>query len=275
MDLASYIKKTRKNFLLLKFQKMKKVRSILNFAVILAVIIWNYYTTIYGYNGSEVGQVSDNLPNLFTPAGYAFSIWGIIFLGLIVIGIQGLILGFKEEESGIIELFTPSLVAANVFNCVWVLLWLNLNTGFSVIVMTMLLISLILAVKTLDDLDANKHKVYRWTIVMPTRIYLGWIIVAIVANISAYLNTTSFPDFMGERIWFYLMVAIASAIILFLTWTRKWYEVGIVGVWSLGAIFMRHRVEEPSLAYYAIGFTAIIGFITIFRLVREEKAIGA
>lgn len=62
---------------------MKRIYAILNLIVVIAVIAWNYLSNTEKINGKTIGEVSDDLDNLFTPAGYAFSIWGIIFLGLL------------------------------------------------------------------------------------------------------------------------------------------------------------------------------------------------
>jgi hypothetical protein len=66
---------------------MKRFYAILNLIVVIAVIGWNFLSNTGEINGKSVGEVSDDLLNLFTPAGYAFAIWGIIFLGLLVNGI--------------------------------------------------------------------------------------------------------------------------------------------------------------------------------------------
>ncbi|MEL6135648.1 MAG: tryptophan-rich sensory protein, partial [Bacteroidota bacterium] len=58
----------------------KKVLSILNLLMTLTFIGWNALSSSAGINGNTVGSLSAAYFNLFTPAGYAFSIWGIIFL---------------------------------------------------------------------------------------------------------------------------------------------------------------------------------------------------
>ena len=66
---------------------MKKTYALVNLIVIIGLIAWNYIANSAGINGNTIGSLSDQYVNLFTPAGYAFSIWGIIFLMLIAHGI--------------------------------------------------------------------------------------------------------------------------------------------------------------------------------------------
>ena len=81
---------------------MKKFYSLLNTFVVFVLIYWNYWSNSGGINGKTVGELSDEYANLFTPAGYAFAIWGIIFIGLIVFSVNQLILAFKGGEHSLI-----------------------------------------------------------------------------------------------------------------------------------------------------------------------------
>lgn len=255
-----------------KTKEMNKLIAVINMLVILTVICWNYYTTIYGFRGSEVGSVSDNLSNLFTPAGYAFSIWGIIFIGMLIQGIQVLILAFGNDKSDIVNKISSPFIIANLLNCVWVFMWLSLWTGISTIVMSGILIFLIFTAIAVDKSDIQSSKILNWTIAVPIRIYLGWIIVATVANYSAYLNTTSFPEMIGEVPWFYIMSSIATIVICILAYTKSWFEIPLVGIWSFLAIFVRHNGSgETSLAYFVLACIAVIAIITIARLMKRNK----
>ena len=75
---------------------MKKAYALINTVVVLAVIFWNYWSNTGAINGHTVGELSDKYANLFTPAGYAFAIWGLIFLGLLVLVWSQLRLAFGD-----------------------------------------------------------------------------------------------------------------------------------------------------------------------------------
>lgn len=59
---------------------MKKTLQIANGFFLLFTIIFNYLSNTGIFNGKTIANVSNQCHNLFTPAGYAFSIWGLIYL---------------------------------------------------------------------------------------------------------------------------------------------------------------------------------------------------
>ena len=95
---------------------MKKKYAILNLIVVLAVIAWNGLSNTGVIGGKSVGDVSDKLYNLFTPAGYAFSIWGIIFLGMIANAIYQIKIAYKdkEEKQNNVLIIVPILSFQNI-----------------------------------------------------------------------------------------------------------------------------------------------------------------
>ncbi len=251
-------------------QNMSKILAIFNLLAVIGVISWNYYTTIYGFQGNEVGKVSDELINLFTPAGYAFSIWGLIFLALLVQGFQVLKCSFDQQYDEMIRKITPSFIVANILNCVWVVVWLGLLPGVSTIVMSGILIALIFTALSVDRTVLPKNRFIRITIEFPVRLYLGWIIVAIVANYAAYLNTTSFSSFIGETPWFYIMSAIATGIMVLVTWQKSWYEIPAVGIWAFTAIAVRHWNDKPILSYVIIACIIVLICAILSRMLNKK-----
>jgi len=61
---------------------MKKIYQITNGVALVITVIINYLSNTGIFNGETMATVSAKYQNLFTPAGYAFSIWGLIYLGL-------------------------------------------------------------------------------------------------------------------------------------------------------------------------------------------------
>ena len=99
---------------------MNKLLSIINLLAVFAIIYWNYYTIAVGFNGNDVGSLSDKYGNLFTPASYAFSIWGVIFLSLIAITVFMVKTAWSEKkESTWLLNIGWSLLIANIGNGIW------------------------------------------------------------------------------------------------------------------------------------------------------------
>jgi hypothetical protein len=242
---------------------MKKIYAVSNFVIVLFVIFWNYWINTGVINGKTVGDVSDKYANLFTPAGYAFAIWGIIFLSLLILTINQLRLAFKKGENGdsILQI-GPWLGIANVGNVLWLWFWLHEQVGISVIVMLVILFSLIQVVirTNMERWDAPiKVIAFVW---WPICLYSGWIAVATIANVSAWLASLDWAPFFTEVQWTVIMISVAGIVNLFIIYSRNMREFAGVGVWGLVAIAVRHWDAIPSLQWTAL-LWALVLFIAI------------
>jgi hypothetical protein len=63
-------------------QTMKKTLALANGIALIITIFVNYLSNTGALNGNTMKVVSDKYFNYFTPAGFAFSIWGLIYVGL-------------------------------------------------------------------------------------------------------------------------------------------------------------------------------------------------
>lgn len=238
---------------------MKKFYAIANTVVIVALVVWNYYTTTTTIGGNTVGSLSDEYDNLFTPAGYAFSIWGLIFLALIAHGLFQVRRAFSDGEDNFILQIGPWLLLANLANIAWVWFWLNEVTWLSVILMLVILVSLIVCIVRLDmeRWDAPLYTIlFVW---WPLALYSGWIAVATIANVSAYLAKIGWDGGpFSEIAWTVILIIVAVAVNLFMIAARNLREFAFVGAWALAAIAVRHWDSIPTLQW-----TALVGAIIL------------
>lgn len=239
---------------------MKKAFQILNGVALIATIIINYLSNTGIFDGNTMTTVSDKYHNYFTPAGYAFSIWGVIYLGLIAFVIyQARSLFNKvDDEWPVLEIGWWFIVSC-VANCLWVIAWLYDYTGWSVIIMVILLVSLIkiiLATRMeLDDLPLKKIAFVWW----PFCFYSGWITVALVADAAAWLTKVNWNGFgISEVAWAIIMIVIAGIINLFITWNRNMREFALVGAWALIAIAVANLNIQATIKITAIVVAAIL-----------------
>ena len=111
-----------------------KLLSILNALSVALVIFINYLSVAVSINGNDVGSLSAEYDNLFTPAGYAFSIWGIIFLGLVAYSVNEILETFKSKDQfEFTRKAGPWFYIANLMNALWVIIWLYEITWLSVL----------------------------------------------------------------------------------------------------------------------------------------------
>jgi cell division protein FtsW (lipid II flippase) len=249
----------------------KKAISIFNLLSIIILIAWNGYANTGNYNGKTVGELSAEYGNLFTPASYAFSIWGLIFLMLMVFGIYGVYNAFTPEKqkntddnrTNFLQATSPWFVAANVFCTLWVVLWLDEHVAASVIFMCGILFCLLMCVRQLDmeiwDAPFPIIAFVWW----PLCLYTGWISVAIIANVSAWLNGTYEISQETQEVATAIMIFVAFIVNALMVYQRNMREYAMVGVWALAAIAVRHYGTDLNyLAMEAIAL-AIILFIGI------------
>ena len=246
-----------------------KIYALINLLSVVAVIYINYYSVLFGINGNTVGSLSNRYDNLFTPASFAFSIWGIIFLSMIVFAIYQVIDTFFMKKN----LDTYSQIGirffiANVCNCSWVFVWLNEWTGVSVLVMMVMLfclLSMVLQANRTSVFSSAARSAFIW---FPIMIYAGWINVAMVANISAYLSKLGWEGgFLSESQWAIALILIATLLNLAVLFKKGFWQFAIVGIWALFAIYSRHQVNFTQIATVAaIGAGAIAAGIVFLQV---------
>ncbi|TRX54806.1 tryptophan-rich sensory protein [Fulvivirga sp. M361] len=242
-------------------QKWQAILNTLSVGVVLTV---NYYSQTGKINQQTIGELSARYDNLFTPAGYAFAIWGIIFLGLITYVIyQWIIVLELHKEVAEYKNAGYWFTYVNLANASWVVAWLYEYTGLSVVLMLFMLFGLLtIVIKTnMERWDAPLTIIaFVW---WPICLYAGWISVATIANIAAYLSKLQWNGgFLSEEQWTIAMILVAAVINCFMIWSRNMREFALVGVWALVAIYIRHQETYPLIAWTAI-FMAVFLLINI------------
>ena len=239
---------------------MKKTLAVANLASVVLVIAVNYISQAFRLNDTTIGEVSNRYDNLFTPAGFAFAIWGVIFLGLFAYSIfQVKRAFFGNKSSNFIEQTGYWFIIANVLNSCWVLAFTYDYTGLSVLIMFGILFSLVKIIlnTNMERWDAPIEVIaFVW---WPICIYSGWISVATIANISAYLTKLGWDGgFLSGESWTITMLLVAAVLNLPMIWKRNMREFALVGVWALFAIYIRHKTTYETIAYTALVGSAIL-----------------
>lgn len=216
-----------------------------------------------GALGNSVGAISDKYPTLFTPAGYAFSIWGLIYLFLIGFVINQWVAYFRDKDGELIRRTGIWFILSNLANATWIVAWVNESLGLSVLIMLVLLFSLImLTVRLRLEVWDAPIRTIAW-VWWPIAIYLGWIVVATVANVSAYLVSINWTGWgITTEAWTLIMIGVATLVYLFLIVTRNLRESATVGIWGLIAIAYRQWTLNETVVYGAI-VAILILFIAI------------
>jgi hypothetical protein len=232
---------------------------------ILATIIVNGLANALPINGLNTGQISDRFKVYFVPAGYVFSIWGLIYLGLIAYTIYQ---AFPAQRNN------PRLratgwwiVLGGLANIAWILLWHFEIFPLTILVMLVLLASLIITYLRLGIGRTDVSKAETWLVRVPFSIYLGWITVATVANATSLLDYLKWNAFgLMPETWMIIILAAVLVISVSMSITRRDIAYTLVILWALVGIAFKHAavpaVATPTWVTFGLVILALpAGFL--------------
>ncbi len=213
----------------------------------------NLFANILPLNGVTTSEVSNRYQTLFTPSGYVFSIWGIIYLLLFI-----WLVGITIKHAYVTNQLAFVFITSSLLNVLWIFMW-HFNLIFlSIIVMLLLLTSLLLFYAYQKQI--SKRRLWR----MPISVYLGWIFVAAIANICYYFNVLGLTAFQsGATI---VILLLASFFVLVFRYKQNDFIVPLVFVWAFIGIFVRDYAFAPFVAYTALIMAIMIFMLNWFRL---------
>jgi hypothetical protein len=203
------------------------------FAVPLAINALAAGTTLL--NGRTTAQVSDLYSNPFTPAGYVFGIWGIIYTLLFVFVIYQALP--KQNDKPFQKKIGALFLLSGIFNVVWLFLWQYNYITASVFVMLALLVTLSAIYLRLGIGKSSAPLTEKVCVHLPFSIYFGWITVASIANVAAALVSVGWDGFgWGADTWAIIAMGIALIVTLTTIIARRDFAFSFVVVWALAGI---------------------------------------
>lgn len=232
----------------------------------------NYYANAFPLNGQTMGEVSARYPTLLTPAGYAFSIWGLIFLSLTVYAVWQLLPA--QRAVSLPDAVAKPLTVASVATAGWVVLFAFEQILPSVAVMLVILGALIVVYGRARHRVLG-HSAPRWASI-PFGLYLGWISVAATINITIGLRQLGWQP--AENLTVVLTLALLAVVVsLGLLLSREFRDetMALVVVWALVAIWVARRAEYPELGWAALAGAVVVAlgsFVLASR--RRRRAVG-
>jgi benzodiazapine receptor len=219
------------------------LRQILVVLSVLATLVVNILANILPFNGLTTAQVSDQFHVYFVPAGYVFSIWGLIYIGLIAYAVYQALPSQRENPR---LRKTGYLVAlAGLANMVWLFLWHYELFPLTLIVMLGLLAVLILIYLELGIGRIPVKTAETWAVRIPFSVYLGWITVATIANATDLLYFLKWDGFgIGARDWTLILFAAVLVIAGLMSILRRDIAYNLVVVWALVGIAVRQSAAK-------------------------------
>ncbi len=244
---------------------MQKTRllAVANLIAFIVHVCISYGSQFKLINDKAVGDISDSYPSLFTPAGFTFSIWGVIYISLSALVVYHLVMARKKtaDHPANRDLLRmgPWFILNNIATALWTVVWTGEQLLLSVILIIVQLISLVIIHRSLNIYDLSRTIQSKAFTQFPLSIYLGWISIATIANTSTYLASINWTGGLAPETWTVIMITVAVLLTAVVVFTRRNVFYGLVVVWALYGILSKRNSEGGD--YSQIVYTAWAGLI--------------
>ena len=223
--------------------KRQKSLVIVNAFGLVGALVMNALANALPLNGKNTGEISDAIPDLFAPAGMTFAIWGVIYLLLVLLVVyQGFLAGRQSPRAFLIERMGPWFSISSAGNALWIVAWHWERQLLSFLLILLILLSLIMLYLRVNRVESALSPSI--ALRLPVSIYLGWITVAAIANLTTVLVVYEWNRFgLSEVFWTAIMIGSAVIINLLVLIREKDIGFALVGLWALFGIYMKRAAD--------------------------------
>ncbi len=217
--------------------------GVVNLAAWIGMLAVNLLANTLPIAGRTTGAVSDAYPNLFTPAGLTFSIWGVIYIlqGVYAVSPFGVFGGRCLVRTEIVRASSGPFVMYALLNVSWLFAWHYDRIVLSMILMVLLLGSCIWGYLVMERFQPRMRLPDKIFVRLAFRVALGWITVATVANMVVLLVWAGWDGWgIAPQTWTILVLAVTLCIALAVTLSAKDAVYGMVILWAYMGILLRH-----------------------------------
>jgi hypothetical protein len=248
------------------------LRQVVVVIAIIATVIMNGLANALPLNGITTGEVSDRFQVYFVPAGYVFSIWGVIYVGLVLYAVYQASPAQRDNPGlrATGHLFALSCLA----NIIWLFLWHYEYFVLTLVAMVALLFLLIAIYLRLGIGRAAVSTAERWLVQLPFSIYLGWISVATIANMTSVLDYLNWNGWgISPEIWTVIMLLAGVGLAFAMAFTRGDVVYSLVIIWAFAGIAIKHS-GTPLVATAAWIAGGLVVLVLVIGLLLNRRSSG-
>jgi len=239
--------------------------SILNLLGFLGTFVVNALANILPINGITTGELSDLYPNLFVPAGLTFAIWGVIYILLAIFVIYQFVPSVRRDTRKVefVQKIGPLFFISSLANIGWIFAWHYQILPLSLVFMLILLGCLMAIYLRLHVGKSQATRTEKYLVHLPFSVYLGWITIATIANVTALVVDINWNTFgLGEQFWAVAVIIVGIAIALSILFTRKDIYYCLVIDWALLGILLK-RLSVTTAPDQSVVVATIVGLVLI------------
>jgi hypothetical protein len=245
------------------------IRQVVNVLATLMVIVLNVLASALPLNGQTTGEISDRFDVYFVPAGYVFSIWGLIYLALIAFTVYQALPAQRDNPRlrSVGYLYALSCVA----NVAWLFLWHYEFFELTLLAMVALLLLLITIYLRLGIGRSRVSNAETWLVRVPFSIYLGWITVATIANVTSLLDYLNWGGWgISPEAWAVVMLIAGAVIASAVSIMRGDIAYVLVIVWAFVGIAVKHS-DTSIVAVTAIVVAVLVALTLLIGVPRARQ----
>jgi translocator protein len=240
-----------------------------NIVAFLLTIVVNFMATSIPLGGQTPREISENYPSLFTPSSLTFSIWGLIYLSLTLFVIYQALPAQRSKVT--LATISPLFKLNCLANAAWILAWHYDFLILSVLIMVSILASLVAIYRVLDAERASATALERAIVHFPFRLYLGWICVALIANVSTVQTAMGWDNVGIDSVnWTLLKLALAGAIAATIMARKADVVTALVVSWAGYGIYIK-QAATPQVSGAAISLAVLLLMLAVFELFRPSR----
>ncbi len=212
------------------------MRAVLVLVATIGTIVFNGLAAMGYINGVTPEVISNKYPTMLTPAGYAFTIWSLIYVGMIAFSIYQLLPANIFKYSRVRSLYLVSCV----LNCAWIFFWHREQIGICLVIILALLATLLLLCFKLKEQASVTDSLFSKA---PFGIYFGWVTCASIVNCAIFISYMGWGQISTPVGCIFIVLAAACAIIV--RWRLTNYLYPLAVAWALTAIAVKQSGNTP------------------------------
>lgn len=241
-----------------------------NIVAFILVVVVNALANVIPLGGNTTAEVSDAYPTLLTPAGYVFSIWGIIYALLLVFTVYQ---AYPAQEKPFLSRISFLFLLSSLVNASWLFLWHYEQIVPSMALMFLLLATLIAIYLRLQIGKSRVSLREKLCVHVPFSVYLGWITIAAIANVASALVAINWDGWgLTPVTWAGLLIIIALVVTLAVIVTRKDVAYSLVILWALGGIIVKQAAYESIVLTAEVSAAiVVIALVVVYLLSLRTK----
>lgn len=249
--------------------KPQRLYPWLNLGTTIITLIINVLSNALPFNGQTAAEITDRYQAYFVPAGYVFSIWGVIYLGLIVFSLYQLL--SPQQSAPAVRRIGWLYALSGLANCTWLFFWHYNLLGLSLVAMLVLLASLIAIYARLGVNVRPASPQEKFYIHLVFSIYLGWISVATIANTTIALSAAGWSGWgLPMAGWAVVMLIVAVAIAAVISLTRRDIAYLLVLIWAFIGIAVK-QARVPLVAGSAWAAAVVTALLIVLAIALQRS----